>query len=255
MKITVVTGVVLTVLLASSAALGQMPPPPPSGPPPAAKADAPVDLTGTWVAIVNEDWRWRMVTPPKGDYASVPLSMAGKKVADSWDPSQDGSCKAFGVGGLMRMPLRVRISWESNDVLKIESDAGQQTRRLYFKKDALSAAGQKTLQGHSLAVWDHARPAAGGMGFPSREPPPKGGSLQVTTTDIQSGWVRRNGVAYSDNAVVKEYYDRFPAPDGSEWFVVTTIVEDPYFREPFITSSQFRREPNDSKWSPAPCKG
>jgi hypothetical protein len=28
---------------------------------------APFDLTGYWTAVVTEDWRWRMVTPQKGD--------------------------------------------------------------------------------------------------------------------------------------------------------------------------------------------
>jgi len=37
-----------------------------------AKASAPIDLTGYWVSLVTEDWRWRMVTPAKGDYPSIP---------------------------------------------------------------------------------------------------------------------------------------------------------------------------------------
>src|ERR1700741_2675352 len=38
------------------------------GSPPTARASAPIDLTGYWVAVVNEDWRYRMVTPAKGEY-------------------------------------------------------------------------------------------------------------------------------------------------------------------------------------------
>src|ERR1043166_8577905 len=91
-------------------------------------ASAPIDLTGYWVSIVNEDWRWRMVTPPKGDYASVPLNPAGTKVADTWDPSKDGSCLAYGAAGLMRIPTRLHITWEGESTVKIETDAGQQTR-------------------------------------------------------------------------------------------------------------------------------
>src|SRR5687768_18042446 len=66
-------------------------------PTPTPRAAAPIDLTGYWVAIVNEDWRWRMVTPPKGDYASVPLTDEGRKVADTWDISKDGRCEAYGA--------------------------------------------------------------------------------------------------------------------------------------------------------------
>jgi hypothetical protein len=255
MKINLAQSAALIALLIVSRLGFAQPPGPPPGPPPPAKQSAPIDLTGTWVSIVNEDWRWRMVTPPKGDYASIPLSMEGKKVADTWDPSQDGSCKAFGAGGVMRMPTRLRISWQSDDVLKIETDAGQQTRLLYFKKDGLLQSGAKTLQGRSFATWIHAKNSGSGMGFPTMAPPPAGGSLSVVTTDLQSAWVRRNGVAYSDAAVVSEYFDRFPTPDGQEWFVVTTVVDDSYFRQPFITSSHFRRESDNSKWAPKPCKG
>ena len=254
MKSFVIAGAAASIALLAlgSPAIAQRQGPPP-GPPPPAKQGAPIDLTGTWVSIVNEDWRWRMLTPPKGDYMSVPLSPAGKKVADAWDPSRDGSCKAYGVGGLLRMPTRVRIDWESDEVLKIETDAGQQTRRLYFKKDALPPAGSKTLQGRSLATWEYAKRIGSGMGFGGGARIP-GGSLAVVTTDVQSAWVRRNGVAYSDAAVVKEFFDRFPTPDGNEWFVVTTVIEDPYFSQPYITSSQFRREPDSAKWRPTPCK-
>ena len=49
------------------------------------REDAQVDLTGNWVPLITEHWRWRMVTPPKGNYASVPLNDAGKKAADAWD--------------------------------------------------------------------------------------------------------------------------------------------------------------------------
>src|SRR5688572_8427040 len=88
---------------------GQQPPAGRGGPPPApptARAAAPVDLTGTWVSVVTEDWRWRMVTPPKGDVASLPINDAARKVAQAWDPSRDGACEAYGAGAIMRMPGR-----------------------------------------------------------------------------------------------------------------------------------------------------
>ena len=53
------------------------------GPPPSARAVAPIDLTGYWVSIVDEDWRFRMVTPTPGDYQGVPMTAASKKVADA----------------------------------------------------------------------------------------------------------------------------------------------------------------------------
>ncbi|MGE0594363.1 MAG: hypothetical protein AB7G23_16665 [Vicinamibacterales bacterium] len=219
------------------------------GPPPTPQAAAPIDLTGNWVSIVNEDWRWRMVTPPKGDYASVPLNDAGREMADTWTEDQDGSCKAYGVGGLMRQPTRLRVSWQDPNTVKIETDAGQQTRMLHF--NAAAASGPRSLQGNSVAMWE--QPARQGRGANATQPP--GGTLKVETTNVAAGWLRRNGVPYSENAKITEYFDRFPSPNGDEWLVVTTIVDDPmYLNQPFITSSHFKREPDGSKWSPAACK-
>jgi hypothetical protein len=200
------------------------------------------------VAIVTEDWRWRMVTPPKGDYASIQNLMTpeARKLADAWDPASDGSCLAYGAAGLMRMPTRLNVSWESENALKIETDAGRQTRRFLFDRTVAAPAG-RSLQGHSVAEWE--RPASG------RGTAPAGGSLKVVTTNLTGGWLRRNGVPYSDNATLTEYYDRFAAPDGAEWLVVTSVVSDPkYLTQEFVTSSHFRREPNGGKWDPSACK-
>jgi hypothetical protein len=232
--------------------------PPPQQPPPTPRAGAPIDLTGYWVAIVNEDWRWRMVTPPKGDYASVPLNDAGRKVADTWDTSKDGRCEAYGAAALLRMPTRLHVTWESDSVLKIETDAGQQTRRLAFDKSRPAPAA-RSLQGFSVAEWE--RPARaggggrGGRGGEAQTGPMPGATLKVLTTRLSGGWLRKNGVPYSDEATVTEYFDRFAAPNGDEWLAVTTMVTDPkYLNQDFVTSSHFKKEPDGSKWSPSPCK-
>ena len=211
-------------------------------PPPTPRASATFDLTGTWVSVVTEDWRWRMVTPPKGDYASVPMTAAARAVANAWDVSKDGSCMAYGAAGLLCNPTRLRIAWESDTILVLETDAGVQTRRFVF--DRLQQPGASSLQGFSLAEWER----AGGRGV-------QGGDLKVTTTNMTGGWVRKNGVPYSENAVLTEYYDRFSGPGGEEWINVTTIVDDAkYFTQPFVTSTHFKRESDASKWNPSPCR-
>lgn len=230
---------------------------PRGAPAPQAPRDAaPFDMTGTWVSIVNEDWRWRMGTPPKGDTTSVqPLNAQGRAAAEAWDPSEDGSCKAYGAPALLRMPTRLRISWEGTDVLKLETDAGKQTRLLRFASPAAAPAAPPSLQGDSHAQWQRSSRRVSGLGPPPPGPPPPGGSLQVTTTSLAPGWLRRNGVPYSERTTLTEYFDEFAAPNGAQWLVVTTIVEDPtYLTGHFVTSSHFRREPNASKWSPKPCR-
>jgi hypothetical protein len=245
------------------------------GPPPAPRAGAPVDLTGTWVSVVTEDWQWRMRTPPKGDFASVGglMTPEARRVADTWEPSMDGKCEAYGVGGVMRMPLRVRIGWQDDLTLKIETDAGQQTRLLRFAPvgpgpaagtgagtstaQPVSAPGPRTLQGTSVAEWQRSGGAFDAFleRGSSAAPGQRWGSLKVVTTNMLAGWLRRNGVPYGQSATVTEYFTRFTHREAGDWFVVTTIVEDPvYLTQPFITSSNFKKEPNDTKWAPTNCR-
>ncbi|HEY7444530.1 MAG TPA: hypothetical protein VH701_19020, partial [Vicinamibacterales bacterium] len=108
----------------------------PPQPPRSARESAPVDFTGYWVSVVSEDWRWRMVTPPKGDYANIPLNAEGRKIGDGWDPGKDEAageqCKGYAAPAIMREPGRLRISWQDDTTLKMETDAGMQTRLFRF---------------------------------------------------------------------------------------------------------------------------
>ncbi len=240
------------------------------------RAAAAIDLTGTWVSVVTEDWRWRMMTPPRGDYAAVPLSGEGRQAADNWDARADETenlqCKIYGAASVMRMPGRVRISWADDNALRIDTDAGAQTRMLRFPGPSTSlgaggqATGPKTWQGTSTAVWqlplssapggagDNAVAQTGG-GVRTANARPSAGQLKAITTNMRAGYLRRNGVPYSDSATLTEYFVRVTAPNGDHWLVVTSIVEDPvYLNEPFVTSSHFKKEPDDSKFAPAPCE-
>ena len=236
------------------------------------RAGAPIDLTGNWVSLVTEDWAYRMLTPAKGDYMSVPTNEAGAAIADAWDLDRDNAageqCRAFGAAALMRIPTRLQIAWEDDFTLKIDTDAGTQTRLVHFSSEGRKPlttlmlerpSGEPTWQGYSVAEWENRGITSGVFARLSRrtEDPeaPAGGTLKVVTTGMRSGYLRANGVPYSEDAVLTEYFDRFTAPRGEEWFVVTTIVEDPtYLNQPYITSSHFRKEPDASKWSPTPCE-
>ncbi len=231
----------------------------PGAPAPSPKAAAPIDLTGYWVAIVTEDWRWRMVTPAKGDYASVPITMEAKKVADTWDPAKDEAageqCKSYGAAGLMRIPGRLHITWQDENTLKIETDAGTQTRLMHFG-DWKAPGGAATLQGDSVAKWEMPKRPAGSPA----DAPAKSGDLKVVTTHMRPGYLRKNGVPYSGSALLTEYFDILTehhldaAHNGEQWLVLTTIVEDPqYLQIPWLSSLHFRKEADGAKWDPQPC--
>ena len=224
-----------------------------AGVPPSARAAAPFDPTGYWVAIVSEDWRWRMVTPAKGDVVSIPLSVEGLRVAEAWDPAKDEAageqCKAYGAPGLMRGPTRLHITWQDDSTLKIESDYGQQTRLLRFTGagGAGGPSGAKTWQGVTTAQWIM---GGGGRGRGGA----RFGSIKSLTTQLRPGYLRKNGVPYSDRAVFTEYWDLHKEANGDQYLVDTNLVEDPvYLQTPWITSLHFKKEPDGSKWDPTPC--
>jgi len=280
--------IVHTGLVAAQGRGGQAaaPPQPQSG-----QQAALIDLTGYWVSVVDEDWRFRMMTPPKGDYAQVPLNAAGRKIADQFNPelyggaryqtSQIIDCRAYGAAGLMHMPTRLHITWDSPNVLKIETDWGAQTRLIHFttgkpngdmeqalRNGEISAGHQPaSMQGYSIAVWEQpyrfnqstfqrgAVGRGGGLGQNRATEVQPGGDLAVVTTDLAPAWLRRNGVPYSTKTRLIEHFMTFQDPTGKDWFTDTTEVIDPeYLNTSFIISSEFQREPDASKWAPHPCK-
>jgi hypothetical protein len=217
-----------------------------------AKAAAPVDLTGYWVSIVTEDWRFRMVTPKKGDYPSIPLNAEGRKVADAWDPTKDAAsgnaCKSYGAANLLRNPGRLHVTWENDDTLRIDTDAGTQTRLLHFGA-AQSQTGEPQWQGISIAQWE--LPGPGGR----RAAASTGGDLKSVTTHMRPGYLQKNGVPYSGNTVLTEYFHRTVEDNGDSWLIVTTIVEDPqYLTTPFLRSTHFKKEADGSKWDQSQCE-
>jgi hypothetical protein len=235
-----------------------------SQPPQSPRAGAPIDLTGYWVSIVTMDWRWRMVTPAKGDYVGIPMTIEAKKVADTWDPAKDEAageqCKSYGAPALMSVPGRAHITWEDDNTLKVETDAGMQTRLFRFGSQK-PADSTPSWQGVSVAQWQTPRPNVPILLRPTprtsgEEPPsgPKGGSLRVVTTNLRPGYLRKNGVPYSGNAVLTEYWDLYKRPNGEEWLTITTQLEDPlYLREARIIALPFKKEANGAKWDPTPC--
>jgi hypothetical protein len=240
------------------------------------KAAAPIDLTGYWVSLVTEDWRYRMLTAPKGDYYSIPLTPEARKVADTWDAARDAAqgrrCLAYGAPAVMRQPGRVHVTWDNGETLNLEMDAGRQTRLFHFGAPQLSAS-EPTMQGSSIAQWqspqitrfytskisaqDPNTPGFSGQTPQGALPPDTrklGGTLKVVTTHLKAGYLRNNGVPFSANAVLTEYYD-LHADAGQEYMVITSIVEDPqYLFVPWVVSNHFRREPDGSKWDPQPCE-
>jgi hypothetical protein len=224
------------------------------GPPRTPKAMAPADLTGYWEAIVVEDWRYRMLPPIKfqeqprlGERVGIPINAEARKIALAWDAAKDEAsgdqCKAYGAPNIMRIPGRIHITWQDDQTVKLETDAGTQTRVFEFAAPKTQPGG---LQGVSRASWD-VIPGGRGGGLLS-------GSLKVVTSQMKAGYLMKNGIPYSANAVVTEYYDRIDEPNGDSYLLLTTTVEDPtYLTDAYLTSTHFKKQADATGWNPSPC--
>jgi hypothetical protein len=250
-----------TVAAALVLALGASPRLPAQAPsaatPANAQAQQPFDLTGDWVAIVTQNWRYRMVVPGHGEYANIPINDAAKAFADAWSRARDTAaglqCEAYGAAAIMRVPTHLRISWRDPETLQVQTDAGMQTRLLNFKAAPEAAAQAASWQGYSLAKWNlfttRTLPFVAPLVVKGRY-----GQMEVATDHMLAGLLRKNGVPYSEHASMTEYWEVNVEPDGTRWLTVTTELRDPqYLLSPYVFNSIFRQEPDGSQWDPGPC--
>jgi hypothetical protein len=221
------------------------------------RGSAPIDITGHWVSLITDDWVYRMITPAKGDVSYVPLNAEGRRIADAWDPARDEAageqCKGYAAPSIMRLPSRVHITWQDDNTLKLDIDTGMQTRLFHF--DQTEAGGPRSWQGWSAASWqlsgttEQFYPGPTSLGQIKRA-----GSLKVDTTNLRAGYLRKNGVPFSENALMTEYYNLIVEPDGNQYLVIQTFVADPrYLTGHFVRTLQFKREPDGSKRNPVVC--
>ena len=204
------------------------------------KESAPIDLTGYWVSIVSEDWRFRMLTPPKGDHPDFLLTPDAAKLADAWDPAKDEAardhCKAYGAPNIMRVPGRFHITWADDRTLKIETDAGMQTRLLTFAAPGPAVpAGPPSRQGKSSAQWERK-------------------SLRVETSNLLPGYLQYNGVPFDGNLKMVEYFDVITEPGGEIWLIDDAVLTDPgILVRNHKRSTHLRKQADNKGWDPEPC--
>jgi hypothetical protein len=229
-----------------------------AAPPATARAAAPIDISGNWVSLITDDWVYRMITPAKGDYSYIPLNAEGRRVADTWDPARDQAageeCRGYSAPAIMRLPTRAQISWQDDNTLKVDLDNGMQTR--LFRFGQRTPQGARSWQGWSFAEWQ----LSGGTdaiftGAPTSLGDIKRvGSLRVDTSNLRAGYLRKNGVPFSEDAFMTEYYNLIVEDDGNQYLVIQTFVADPrYLTNHFVRTLQFKREPDASKRNPLAC--
>jgi hypothetical protein len=232
-----------------------------------AKGDFGSGVTGT---IENPGVGFIGAGPNPAAQGNIPYNVTGAKAAMAWDPAKDAAegneCKPYGAAGIMRLPTHLHISWQDENTMTIEADLGRQTRVLHFgpphtegRLDYSNATlfparpprlepppgVEPSWQGYSIASWT----IMGGAGNFER-----GGNLKVVTTRLKPGYYWKNGMPYTGNTVLTEYFRVMELPDRSQWIRYTQIADDPeYLTQPWIVNYAFKKLPDGSKWNPTPC--
>jgi hypothetical protein len=208
--------------------------------------------------------------PNPAAQGNIPYNTTAAQTAMKWDPAKDeaegNACKAYGAPGIMRQPTHLHITWQDDSTLKVEADYGTQTRLFHFAPPATQgrldygnatllparpskleppAGVEPSVQGYSAAQWT----IMGGSGNFER-----GGNLKVATSRLKPGYYWKNGMPYTGNAAVTEYFRTMELPDRSQWIRYTQVVDDPeYLTQPWIVNYAFKKLPDGSKWNPTPC--
>ena len=129
-------------------------------------------------------------------------------IINAWDPVADtragNQCKSYGAAAIMNVPGRLHIAWQDADTLRVDTDAGTQTRLFRFTARAL-VSSQADVAGRVGGTL--------GAGRRRRE----GRQSRVVTSNLRAGYLRKNGVPYSERATVTEHFDIAPLPRAASF--------------------------------------
>lgn len=203
-------------------------------------AFAQVDLTGDWANRYHEDYWHRQAGPEIGDYVGLPINEAGRMKAESWMQAAlaepERQCIPHVATYFMRGPANMRIS-KLVDPISMEVVAYQifpvhhSLRTIWMDgRPHPPEYAKHTWAGFSTGAWE-------------------GNKLKVTTTHIKWGWLQRNGVPATDEAVMTEWFSRH-----GDYLTVAFSVDDPAFlSEPLMRTSDWAREDNLRVAGTFPC--
>jgi len=207
----------------------------------AAPASAQVDLSGIWAPLFHEDQPERVPGPDVGDYAGLPITDADRLRAESWDASlltlPEHQCKphpsTYGFRGVGNLRISNIVDEETQQLTKIFTHIQWQEQEREIWMDGRPHPPEyaaHTWQGFSTGHWE-------------------GNVLVVETDHLKAGWVRRNGLALSDQAHMTERFIRH-----GNLLTHVYIIEDPYYlSEPLIKTNGFQLTA-DLTMAPYPCQ-
>ena len=197
-----------------------------------AQENSPLDLTGTWRWINHEDERDRNPGAYPGDYRGIPLNDAARMRADTYDEEVNATSLL-----LQCRPRTPGYQAKGLDPMRIDKVVDPVSRQLV----AYRISYEKTAGDRVVWVDGRQRPSAYALhswdGFSTGTF--RGDTLEITTTHLKEGFVRRNGVPTSFRATVIEHVSL--QEPYLEW--TFTVIDPDYLTEPLVRSATYMRAP------------
>ncbi len=192
-----------------------------------------LDLAGIWQPRFHEDQPERLAGPELGDYLGLPITEGARRFADSWDPSRltvpEHQCQVHISPYIYRGPLNLRI-WEEKDPRTQQVLAIKQYISTYEQTRTIWMDGRRHPSANAAHTW---------MGFSTGRW--VGDALEVDTSHIKQGWVRRNGVPQSDRARLTERFIRH----GTVLTHISIVIDPVYLTEPLVKTQNFVQSPRE----------
>jgi hypothetical protein len=204
-------------------------------------ASAQIDFSGVWAPIMHEDAPERGPGPEIGDYSGLPITDAVRLRALTWDASiltlPEHQCKphpsTYGFRGVGNLRITNDVDPTTFQLIKINTHIQWQEQRREIWMDGRPHPPEyaaHTWQGFSTGKWE-------------------GDALVASTTHLKAGWMRRNGLALSDNATMEDRFYRH-----GDLLTHVYVISDPYYlSEPLVKTNGFRLTTQITN-QPYPCE-
>jgi cyclase len=207
-----------------------------------AQENSPVDLTGTWRWLPQEDERDRNPGAYPGDYRGLPLNDAARMRADTYDEEWVSTSPL-----LQCRPRTPGYQPKGLDPMRIDKEVDPVSRQLV----AYRVSFEKTPGDRMIWLDRRQRPSQYAQhswdGFSTGRF--EGDTLEITTTHIKESFARRNGVPTSFRATVIEHVSL--EEPYLEW--TFTVIDPDYLTEPLVRSATYIRAPT-LQLPPYPCQ-
>ncbi len=201
-------------------------------------------IAGYWAPIFHEDFEERLPGPEAGDYAGLPINDALRLRGDTWQSGllnvPEHQCKphpsTYGFRGIGNLRIMEEVDTSATqELIALHTHIEWQAQKRTIWMDGRE---------HPDEMYPHTWGGFSTGRF-------VGDTLVVHTTHLKAGWIRRNGMALSDQATLDEYF--FLNQDGTLLTHVSIVSDPVYLTEPFVRSNGFEWLTRASM-GPYPCR-